>query len=86
MMLFPPPKRASVLTAKNTASIGSAVLEINFDNGINPYSSEVYAKARDLFQEWVAEGLLKKMLTLLLSLSPDHGQSYPNRIGCYRQR
>ena len=34
--------------------------EINFDDSINPYSNEVYAKARDLFQEWVAEGLLRK--------------------------
>ncbi|MDI9401390.1 MAG: DUF1015 domain-containing protein [Limisphaerales bacterium] len=34
--------------------------EINFPNGINPYSNEVYAKARDLFQEWVAEGWLRK--------------------------
>lgn len=34
--------------------------EINFDYDINPYSKEVYAKARDLFQQWIADGWLRK--------------------------
>ena len=33
--------------------------EINFKDGIDPYSKEVYTKAHDLFYSWIADGWLK---------------------------
>ena len=33
--------------------------EINFEDGIDPYSKEVYTKAHDLFYSWIADGWLK---------------------------